>query len=440
MRYLVPSLTLAVLILSSPCLAQTWTQIQTTNAPSPRWEHAMSYDFISGRTVLFGGRPQSGAFLSDTWEYDGKNWTQVTTTTSPPGRYLSEMVYVRGGLHSLLFGGRGPGNKDLNDTWVYSSIKKTWTNVTPATSPPARYNPGLAYDSHRNVVVLFGGSGNRSDTWEWDGSKWTQMKPTTSPPGRYTAMTYDPTRKRVVLYGGSNRANDTWEYDGKTWTQVITKNKPTAYCCVAMAYDLPRQRVVIFGGFSPNNNETWEYDGNNWTQIKPPMSPSARRDFDNMVYDSRRQRMVLFGGLTNGGQAADTWEYVGTLPLTASPATISIATGGTQTFTLNAGSQHGSRPYWLFGSLTGTSPGVTLISAVGAVTIPLVPDFYTTITIAQPNTAFLVNTKGALNASGQAQASLVVPKINDQNAIGVTFYHAYLVYDTSNNFHLASNP
>ncbi|MHC4815400.1 MAG: Kelch repeat-containing protein [Planctomycetota bacterium] len=413
MRYLVPSLTLAVLILSSPCLAQTWTQIQTTNAPSPRWEHAMSYDFISGRTVLFGGRPQSGAFLSDTWEYDGKNWTQVTTTTSPPGRYLSEMVYVRGGLHSLLFGGRGPGNKDLNDTWVYSSIKKTWTNVTPATSPPARYNPGLAYDSHRNVVVLFGGSGNRSDTWEWDGSKWTQMKPTTSPPGRYTAMTYDPTRKRVVLYGGSNRANDTWEYDGKTWTQVITKNKPTAYCCVAMAYDLPRQRVVIFGGFSPNNNETWEYDGNNWTQIKPPMSPSARRDFDNMVYDSRRQRMVLFGGLTNGGQAADTWEYVGTLPLTASPATISIATGGTQTFTLNAGSQHGSRPYWLFGSLTGTSPGVTLISAVGAVTIPLVPDFYTTITIAQPNTAFLVNTKGALNASGQAQASLVVPKIND---------------------------
>ncbi|MHC5070157.1 MAG: hypothetical protein ACYTGO_06675 [Planctomycetota bacterium] len=34
----------------------------------------------------------------------------------------------------------------------------------------------------------------------------------------------------------------------------------------------------------------------------------------------------------------------------------------------------------------------------------------------------------------------MVPKINDQNAIGVTFYHAYLVYDTSNNFHLASNP
>ncbi len=48
--------------------------------------------------------------------------------------------------------------------------------------------------------------------------------------------------------------------------------------------------------------------------------------------------------------------------------------------------------------------------------------------------------EGALDASGQGQASLVVPKITDQNAIGVTLYHAYLVYDVSNNFYMASNP
>jgi hypothetical protein len=351
----------------------------------------MSYDFITGRTVLFGGRPKSGAFLADTWEYDGKNWAQLTTAGAPPGRYLSEMVYVRGRLYSLLFGGLGTGSTYLNDTWVWDSIKKTWTQKLPKSSPIGRYNPALAYDSARDRVVLFGGRARTAymnDTWEWDGTNWMQMNPANKPAARYTAMTYDAARKRVVLYGGSNSAYDTWEYDGNNWTQVKPANRPTARCCVAMAYDLVRKRVVVFGGFSPNNNETWEYDGNNWTQIKPPTSPPARRDFDNMVYDSRRARMVLFGGLGTT-QMADTWEYVGTLPLTASPATISIATGGTQTFTLNAGSQHGSRLYWLFGSLTGTSPGVTLISAVGAVTIPLVPDFYTTITIAQPNTAFL---------------------------------------------------
>jgi len=438
MRSLTTSLSL--LILSFPCLAQTWTQVNPKTSPSARWEHAMSYDFITGRTVLFGGRPKTNAFLNDTWEYNGTDWVQVQTTSAPPGRYLSEMVAVRNGLHHLLFGGRGPGNKDTNDTWIYSSIKKTWTKMNPKNSPPARYNPGLAYDSHRNVVVLFGGVGNKNDTWEWNGTDWTLMTPTTSPGGRYTAMAYDSARKKVVLYGGNNRLFDTWEYDGKTWTKVVTKSRPNAYCCVALAYDSVRQRIVVFGGFSPNNNETWEYDGKDWTQIKPPTSPSARRDFDNMVYDQRRNRMVLFGGYANTGHMGDTWEYAATQPLTASPATISIATGGTQTFTLKAGTQHGARLYWLFGSLTGTAPGVTLVSAVGAVTIPLVPDFYTTITIAQPNLSPLVTTKGTLDGSGNGQAALVVPKITNSAAIGVTFYHSYLVYDAQNNFYLASNP
>ena len=58
-----------------------------------------------------------------------------------------------------------------------------------------------------------------------------------------------------------------------------------------------------------------------------------------MVYDSRRGRMVLFGGLASAVQS-DTWEFVGPQTLSASPATVSIANGGTQTFTLNAGSQH----------------------------------------------------------------------------------------------------
>ena len=34
----------------------------------------------------------------------------------------------------------------------------------------------------------------------------------------------------------------------------------------------------------------------------------------------------------------------------------------------------------------------------------------------------------------------MVPKITNQSAIGVTFYHAYLVYDAQNNFYMASNP
>ena len=93
-----------------------------------------------------------------------------------------------------------------------------------------------------------------------------------------------------------------------------------------------------------------------------------------------------------------------------------------------------TRPRW------GTSPGVTLASPAGSVTIPLNPDFWTDITIGLANTPLLTKTRGALGTAGKGSASFNVPKITNSSAIGVKFYHAYLVYDAKSNFYMASNP
>ncbi|MHC4896955.1 MAG: DUF7948 domain-containing protein [Planctomycetota bacterium] len=119
---------------------------------------------------------------------------------------------------------------------------------------------------------------------------------------------------------------------------------------------------------------------------------------------------------------------------------VSLSTGGTQKLTVNAGKAHANRSYWIFGSVTGTTPGITLASAIGAVHIPLNPDIWTDYTIGLANTATLSNTKATLDASGTAQAAFNIPKVNLPGAIGVVFYHAYLVYDAKNNFYMASNP
>ena len=90
--------------------------------------------------------------------------------------------------------------------------------------------------------------------------------------------------------------------------------------------------------------------------------------------------------------------------------------------------------------MTGTSPGVTLGSATGLVTIPLNPDSWTDITIGLANSPVLANTKGTLDANGQAKAQIKGGPVNAPSAIGLVFYHAYLVYDAKNNFYMASNP
>ena len=112
---------------------------------------------------------------------------------------------------------------------------------------------------------------------------------------------------------------------------------------------------------------------------------------------------------------------------------ILIKDGGTQRLTVNAGKTHANRLYWIFGSITGTTPGVNLLG----VHIPLNPDLYTDVTIGFALPPIFVNFKGTLDANGLAAASFIVPS-NLPLPSGFTFHHAYVVYG-GGRFYMASN-
>ena len=72
-------------LLVATSLAQTPDWIQMTPAsPADRLEHAMAYDSVRGKVIMFGG--YDGSHLNGTWEYDGVNWTYVTTASRPSAR------------------------------------------------------------------------------------------------------------------------------------------------------------------------------------------------------------------------------------------------------------------------------------------------------------------------------------------------------------------
>src|SRR5438094_15430 len=61
----------------------------------------------------------------------------------------------------------------------------------------------------------------RGLSWTFDGSTWTQASPAQSPPARSGAsLTYDTAAGTEVLFGGSDAAGaalgDAWAYDGST--------------------------------------------------------------------------------------------------------------------------------------------------------------------------------------------------------------------------------
>ncbi len=198
-----------------------WTQKQIANAPDGRAGEALAYDPDHGSIVLFGGSIYHGGAVTwkqDTWEYDGVNWVQKFPLHSPPSRHNAGMVYDIQRHKMVLFGGAGPsGPGPLNDTWEWDG--EDWVERQLPQSPSRRQWPVMTYDAAQHVTVLFGGNypgTDYGDTWEYDGNTWTPISADVVPSPRVGGMAYDSNRKAVVLFGSA--INDTWEYRSQTNT------------------------------------------------------------------------------------------------------------------------------------------------------------------------------------------------------------------------------
>lgn len=289
-----------------------WVRMQPATVPPPRSNHAMAYDVQSGKVLMYGGQP----FRSDTWEWDGNDWSEVLPAQSPPG--LQEHSMELNGLlqQIVLFGGKSAIGAWSRETWVWDCVARTWVQQFPATSPPARSGFGMAFDNTTATpeIAILGGeneNGLLSDSWSWNGAEWTQTNP--PPEARSTVMAaYDIAREVVVLFGGSPNGvellNETWLWDGLTWRQATPDLRPPRRIEGGLAYDESRQRLVLFGGWNGTKlDDTWEWDGINWAPMSPAARPSPRQGH-RMVYDNARQVVMMFGG----DPVDDTWTWDGT--------------------------------------------------------------------------------------------------------------------------------
>jgi hypothetical protein len=256
----------------------SWTQLSPATSPPGMFGASLATLTTgpdAGDVVLFGGN-DNGDLLNETWIFDGANWTQLSPATSPAGRYFASMTTLATGPDAgdvLLFGGDGYSSYNFGDTWIFDGTN--WTQLSPATSPPGTSYPSSATmttGTYAGDTVLFGGngaSGLLNDTWVFDGTTWTQLSPATSPPARtvasMTTLTIGPDAGDVVLFGGggvSGYLNDTWVFDGTTWTQLSPATSPPGRFGASLASltsGPDTGDVVLFGGYDNSGvlGDTW---------------------------------------------------------------------------------------------------------------------------------------------------------------------------------------
>lgn len=384
----------------------TWTPRTPLAHPSGRYGAGGIYDPSanngSGGIQVVAGCTNGDFYecydaLNDFWSWNGNNWQPVVTTGKAiERRGYPQITFDTARNHIVLFGGNesvrladtlppiatcddnangganavvcddgntapmrhGSPNEtcvcDWSKTWVLSD--NTWRTVSSVGDgiPEAVRNLALAYDSQREVSVLFGGGGTTNcdgfnepsntcrTVWEYDGTSWLMRWPlngeTDPTPRSQHSLAYWPNCNLgpgigcTVLFGNEMRSsfcgNDpncefTWGWNGTTWIDLAPSSpfQPSRRGLAAMASS--GTDVYLFGGgryesappcdaselttqTPPDticlNNEFWKLSYNapnyEWQRLFPGGGDPwpDHRAGHRMAYDANRNELVLFGG------------------------------------------------------------------------------------------------------------------------------------------------
>eukprot|EP00051_Salpingoeca_urceolata_P003091 m.55113 g.55113 ORF g.55113 m.55113 type:complete len:565 (+) comp12506_c0_seq3:185-1879(+) len=212
----------------------------------------------------------------------------------------------------------------------------SWQQLNPAgTLPPARANPGLAFDDGGSRLFVFGGQGAAgvlNDTWSYSfqSNSWTELSPTVVPPARQQ-MVAGPRPDGFAVAAGvgqqSQPFNDVWQFDAgaNTWTQLdqASPHHPEPRFGGAGGIFDPTSNLYLSHGKGDDDlfSDTWrfDFDTNEWRKIHgsvrslSPRSPHARFNCGSAMTGA--ESFVMYGGCLSGANSGglcpsnDAWQW-----------------------------------------------------------------------------------------------------------------------------------
>lgn len=256
----------------------SWKQLNATTSvdsnvcgsvPAPRSNAAMVWDTLNQRVLLYGGAGTNGQYFDDLWSYSPGtgNWTVLQCTGSDPGMRASNAVWT--GQQMLLLGGSN-GSGLLADFWSYTP-NNGWQKIYTSTPMGPRAYQAMAWDAHDSRLYVFGGVNStglqQNDFWSYTNSDgWHALNPATNnsattPPARQQGlMAWDSTHNMLLFIGGWQDGQGApfhtlWAYDPvqNAWNlyDLVDSNKNPIIpgrSASTIVWDATHHRAYIYAG------------------------------------------------------------------------------------------------------------------------------------------------------------------------------------------------
>lgn len=315
--------------------------LPATSPPSARRSTGAAVLSQSGLDTIwiFGGFAGVLSLKNDLYSYSTSAgaWTLASLAGSPPiARERHALAWDPVGGRLLLFGGQYGliTFTHLDDLHVFSPGSGTWTAIAKNGSWPApRKDTALIWVPHLGKHLLFGGSKGSaaadrlSDLWllslAGNSATWTQLTAIgTAPAQSGGCVVYDPTGHRLIVFGGETQdgvnTTATYQYllDSNTWQLDLVAGStiPATGSFTQCAWNPVLGRVMLYGGQGSSGAPVagaYLYDptARTWSALAvPPLaSPGARAD-GGAVYSPALGGLFWFGGRTGTiSYTNDSW-------------------------------------------------------------------------------------------------------------------------------------
>jgi hypothetical protein len=210
----------------------TWTQLNPSNAPSPRSGAASCVFTSTNRFIVFGGQSNGSLVPNMLHTIDAavpQNWVSFAIG-GPSPREDAMMAYDPVRDEAILFGGRNASRFDLDDVWRLRFVSGTpqWTQMNSLGSINAWSGGSMFWDPGRQRIMLYAKQQFGFDqfaivepaVYEWTGISFVPVASSQAPSlRRYAAMGPTSALGDIRLFGGlrasdSTILGDTWAFNG----------------------------------------------------------------------------------------------------------------------------------------------------------------------------------------------------------------------------------